>query len=104
MNLVETIKGFPKYVQSYKADNERIMRVKKQQDEFNVKLMHNLDRIKKKMDKETYSSSSRSHRSDDEKRRGARSVGRHRPYSLKHSFRKSHNSSIPSPIKKHEKA
>jgi hypothetical protein len=30
MNLVETIKGLKKYVQIYKADNERIMRAKEQ--------------------------------------------------------------------------
>jgi hypothetical protein len=53
MNLVETIKGLQKDVQSYKSNNERLMRAKKQQDEFNVKLMQSLDIVKKKMDKET---------------------------------------------------
>jgi predicted RNase H-like nuclease (RuvC/YqgF family) len=53
MNLVETIKGLQKDVQSYKADNERLMRAKEQQDDFNVKLMQSLDIIENKMDKET---------------------------------------------------
>jgi hypothetical protein len=39
MNLVETIKRLQKDVQSYKVDNERLMRAKEQQDDFNVKLM-----------------------------------------------------------------
>jgi hypothetical protein len=39
MNLVETIKGLQKYVQIYKFDNERLMRDKEKQDDFNVKLM-----------------------------------------------------------------
>jgi hypothetical protein len=72
INLVETIKGLQKYVQSYKVDNERLMKAKEQQDDFNVKLMQSLDIIEKKMDKETESSRSRSHRSHDEKRREAR--------------------------------
>jgi protein required for attachment to host cells len=81
MNLVETVKVLQKDVQSYKDDNERLMRAKAQQDDFNVKLMQSLDIIENKMDKETESSRSRSRRSHDEKRREERSVG-------KHSFRK----------------
>jgi len=45
------------------------MRDKAQQDDFNVKLMQSLDKIKKKMDKEIEMSRSRSRRSRDEKRR-----------------------------------
>jgi hypothetical protein len=103
INLVETIKGLQKYVQSYKVDNERLMKAKEQQDDFNVKLMQSLDIIEKKMDKETETSRSRSHRSHDEKRREARSVDRHHPHSPKHSFRKAHSSSSPSPVRKHKR-
>jgi hypothetical protein len=39
MNMVETIKNFQKYVQIYKDDNERLMRAKEQQQDFNMKLM-----------------------------------------------------------------
>jgi predicted RNase H-like nuclease (RuvC/YqgF family) len=67
MNLVETIKSLQKYVQSYKDDNERLMKSKEQQEGFNIKLMKSLDRIEKKMDKEIESSKSRSHRSHDER-------------------------------------
>jgi hypothetical protein len=48
MKLVETIKGLQKYVQSYKYDNERLMRANEKQDDFNVKLMQILDIIEKK--------------------------------------------------------
>jgi hypothetical protein len=46
INLVETIKGLQKYVQSYKIYNERIMKSKEKQDDFNIyqvdaKLVHN---------------------------------------------------------------
>ena len=46
MNLVETIKGLQKDVQSYKVDNERLMKSKEEQDDFNVNLMQGLDKIK----------------------------------------------------------
>jgi hypothetical protein len=52
MNLVETIKSFQKDVQSYKDDNERIMKSNEQHDGFNINLMEILERIEKKMDKE----------------------------------------------------
>jgi hypothetical protein len=72
------------------------MRTKAQQDDFNVKLMQSLDKIEKKMDKETKMSRSRRRKSRDEKLTEERSVG-------KHSFRKTHNSSSPSPVKKNKR-
>jgi predicted RNase H-like nuclease (RuvC/YqgF family) len=53
INLVETIKGLQKYVQSYKSDNERLVKAKEQQDDFNIELMQSLEKIENKMDKET---------------------------------------------------
>jgi hypothetical protein len=103
INLVETIKGLQKYVQSYKDDNKRLMKTKEQQDDFNVKLMQSLDKIEKKMDKETESIRSRSRRSSDKKRREARCVDMKHHHSPKHSFRKVHSSSSPSPDRKHKK-
>jgi hypothetical protein len=100
--LVETIKGLQKDVQSYKVNNERLMKAKDQQD-LNVKLMQSLDIIEKKMDKERESSRSRSHRSHDEKRRGTRNVDRYHHHSTKHSFRKAHSSSSPSSVRKHKR-
>ena len=45
MNLAKTIKNLQKDVQSHKDDNERIMRAKEQQDDFNVKLLEGLNKI-----------------------------------------------------------
>jgi hypothetical protein len=45
------------------------MRDKEKQEEFNMKLMQNLNRIENKLDKESGSRKSGSHRSPDEKRR-----------------------------------
>jgi hypothetical protein len=39
MNLVETIKSLQRDVLSHKVDNERLMRAKEQQKNFNIKLM-----------------------------------------------------------------
>jgi hypothetical protein len=39
VNMVKTIKKIQNDVQSHKVDNERIMRAKEQQDDFNVNLM-----------------------------------------------------------------
>jgi hypothetical protein len=102
MNLVETIKSLQKDVQSYKDDNERLMKSKEQQEGFNIKLMQSLDIIEKKMDKENDSSKSGSHRSHDERRR-TRSVGRHHHHSPRHSTRRAHSSSSPSPVRKHKR-
>jgi hypothetical protein len=102
MNLVETIKILQKDVQSYKAYNERLMKAKEQQESFNIKLMQNLDKIEKKMDKESDSSKSGSHMFHDE-RRITRSVLRHLHHSPRHSTGRAHSSSSPSPIRKHKR-
>ena len=63
MNLVETIKSLQKDVQSYKDDNDRLMKAKEEQYGFHIKLLQILDRIEKKMDRETESSKSGRHKS-----------------------------------------
>jgi hypothetical protein len=102
MKLVETIKLLQKDFQSYKHDNERLMKAKEQQEDYNIKLMQSLDGIEKNMDKENGSSKSRSHRSLDERRR-IRSVDRHQDHSPRHSTRRSHSSSSPSPVRNHKR-
>jgi hypothetical protein len=62
-----------------------------------------LERIERKLDKESDSIKSRSHRSLDEKRK-SRSDGRHHHHSQGHSKRRAHSSSIPSPTKKHRRS
>jgi len=39
INLVETIKSLKRYVLSYKANNERLMKYHEQQNGFNVNLL-----------------------------------------------------------------
>jgi hypothetical protein len=101
-NLVETIKSLQRDVQSYKLHNERLMKAKEQQDGFNIKLLQSLDRIEKKMDKETKSSKSRSYRSHA-KRGEFGSASRHHHHSPRHSMRRAHNIPSLSPIRKHKR-
>jgi hypothetical protein len=79
------------------------MKARDQQGEFNIKLIQSLERIEKKLDKESDSSKSGSHRSPDEKRK-SRSVGRHHHHSQGHSKRRAHSSSSPSPTRKHRRS
>jgi hypothetical protein len=101
MNMVETIKKLQKDVQIHKDDNERLMRAKEQQDNFNMKLLQSLNKIEKKLDKESGSRKSGSHKSHDEKRK-SRSVRRHHHHSPRHSNKRNHSSSIPSPVRNHK--
>jgi hypothetical protein len=39
MTLVETIKSLERYIQIYKADNEKLMKSKEKQYGFNMKLL-----------------------------------------------------------------
>jgi hypothetical protein len=98
MNMVETIKNLQKDVQSHKVDNERLMKSKEQEEDFNMNLMHRLNRIENKFDKESGSRKSGSHGSSDEKRR-TRSVSRHHRHSPRHSNKRSHNNSSPSHVR-----
>jgi hypothetical protein len=79
------------------------MRAKEQQIDFNMKLLQSLNIIEKKLDKENGSSKSGSHMPPDEKRR-TRSVSRHHHHSLRHSNKRAHSSSIPSPVRKHKRS
>ena len=45
MNLVETIKSLQKDVQSYKTDNESLMKDKEKKEGFNIKLVQSLEII-----------------------------------------------------------
>jgi hypothetical protein len=78
------------------------MKSKEQQYGFNIKLLQSLDIIEKKMDKETESSKSRSHRSHS--RRGEyEGVGRNHHHSPRHSVRREHNSPILSLVRRHKR-
>jgi hypothetical protein len=102
LNMEKNIRNLQKDVQSYKDDNERLMKTKEQQEDFNMKLMQILDKIEKKLDKENGSRKSVSHRSPDEKGR-SRSASIHHPCSPRNSNRRATNISISSPLRKHQK-
>jgi hypothetical protein len=102
INLAETLRKLQTYVQSHKDNNDRLMKAKEQQEDFNMKLMKTLDRIEKKLDKE--SGSSKSGSQGTPKGRGiSRSDGRHHHHSQRHSNRRAHSSSSPSPIREHRR-
>jgi hypothetical protein len=79
------------------------MRAKEQQDDFNMNLLEGFNRIEKKLDKESGSSKSGSHKTSDEKRK-ARSVSRHHHHSQRHSNKRAVSSSSPSPVRRHNKS
>jgi hypothetical protein len=100
INLVETLRKLQTDVQIHKADNERIMKDKEQQEDFNMKLMKILEKIEKKLDKESGSNKSGSHATLEGKGR-SRSDNRYHHHSQRHSHRRAHSISSPSPIRKH---
>jgi hypothetical protein len=100
-NMLKIVERLQKDVQTHRADNIKLMKSREQQGEFNIKLIQSLERIEKKLDKESDSSKSGSHGSPDEKRK-SRSVGKHHHHSQGHSKRRAHNSSSPSPTIKHK--
>jgi hypothetical protein len=71
------------------------MKVRDHQGEFNIKLIRSLEMIERKLDKESDSSKSGSHRSPDVKRK-SRSVGRHHDHSQGYSKRREHSSKLGS--------
>jgi hypothetical protein len=102
MNMVETIKNLQKDVQSHKYDNERLMRGKDKQEDFNMDLMQSLNKIENKLDKKSGLRKSGSHRSPDVKRR-AISVSIHHHQSPSHSNKRAHKNLSPSPVRKHKR-
>jgi hypothetical protein len=97
LNMVETIKNLQKDVQSHKDDNEKLMKAKEQQDDFNMKLLKGLNIIEKKLDKESGSRKSGNHKHSDEKR-STKSVSRHH-HSPRHSNKRAGSNTSPSPVR-----
>jgi hypothetical protein len=75
------------------------MKARDQQGKFNLKLMRSLERIEKKLDKESDSSKTCSRKNPERKRR-SRSVSKHHHHSPKHSNKEAQSSSSPSPTRK----
>jgi hypothetical protein len=74
---------------------------KEKEEDFNMKLMHNLNIIEKKLDNESGSNKLGSHGSLDEKRR-TRSVIKNHYHSSRHSNKRAHKRSSPSLFMKHK--
>jgi hypothetical protein len=89
------IKKFQKDVQTHRADNKKIMKAREKQGEFNVKLMYSLEIIENKLDKESGARKSGSPRR-------TRSISWHHQHSPRHSNKRAHSSSCPSPLRKHK--
>jgi hypothetical protein len=79
------------------------LKFRDKQGEFNLRMLKSLERIEKKLEKESDSSKTESRRTPERKRR-SRSVSRHRRRSPKHSSREAHSSSSPSPTRKHRRS
>jgi hypothetical protein len=79
------------------------MRIRDQQGEFNLKMLKNLERIERKLEKESDTSKTGSHRTPERKGR-SRSGSRHRCCSPKNSNKEAHSNSSPSPTRKHRRS
>jgi hypothetical protein len=100
VSMMKIIKKLQKDVQIHQEDNERLKKSKRQQEDFNIKLMWSMERIEKKLDKESGSSKSGSQRSPNEEIREI-SGNKHLQHSQRNSKRRPHSSSSPSHTKKH---
>jgi hypothetical protein len=79
------------------------MKVRDRQGEFNLKMLKSLERIERKLEKESDTSKTGSRRTPERKRR-SRSGSRHHRRSPKHSSREAHNISSLSPTRKHQRS
>jgi hypothetical protein len=70
--------------------------------DLNMNLMQILEIIEKKLDKESESNQSKSHKFPDEERRSRRNNEQHH-HSQKHSHRRENNRSSPSLVRKHSR-
>jgi hypothetical protein len=102
-HVMKIIEILQKDAQARRADSRKLMRVRDRQGEFNLKMLKNLERIERKLEKESDISKTRSRKTPERKRR-SRSGSRHRHLSPKHSDKEAHSGSIPSPTKKNRRS
>jgi hypothetical protein len=101
--MMKIIEKLQKDAQTHRIDKKNLRKAQDKQGEFNLKLMKILERIERKLDKESDSRKTESRRTPERKIR-SRSVSRHRLLSPKHASREAHSSSSPSPTKKHKRS
>jgi hypothetical protein len=101
--MMKLIEKLEKDAQARRDDSRNLMKIRDRQGEFNLKMLKSLERIEKRLEKESDTRRSRSVRTP-ERRRRSRSGSRHYRLSLKHSSRETRSSSSSSPTKKHQKS
>jgi hypothetical protein len=113
--IMKIIEGLQKDAQARRADSRKLMRVRDQQGEFNLKMLKILEIIERKLEKGNDSSKTESHKTPERKRRSrsvrtpqrkrrSRSGSRHHRRSPKHSGKEAHSSSSPSPTINHRRS
>jgi hypothetical protein len=113
-HMMKLIERLQKDAQARWADSRKLMRIRDQQGEFNLKMLKSLERIERKLEKGSDSRRTENHRTPERKRRSrsvrtperkrrSRSGSRHHRRSPKHSSREAHSISSPSPTRKHRR-
>jgi hypothetical protein len=100
---MKIIEGLQREAQAHRDDSRKLMKVRDRQGALNLKFLKSLERIEKKLEKGRDSSTKESRKTHERKRR-SRSGSRHLSFSQRHSDRKTHSSSSPSPTRKHQKS
>jgi hypothetical protein len=102
-HMMKIIERFQKDSQARRVDRRNLMRIRDRQGEFNLKMLKNLERIERKLEKESDTRKTGSRRTLDRKRI-SRSGSRHHRRSPNHSDNEAHSSSSPSPTRKHRRS
>jgi len=102
-HIMKIIEGLQREAKAHRADSRKIMKVRDRQAALNLKFLKSLEKIEKKLEKGKDSSTTESRRTHGRRSR-SRSGSRHLSCSQRHSDRKTHSSSSPSPIRKHQKS
>jgi hypothetical protein len=101
-HMMKIIERLQKDSQAHRDDNRRLKKAPDKQGEFNLKLLRSLDRIEKKLEKESDIRKIGSCRTPERKIKST-SVSGHRRRSPKNSGKEAHSSSSPSPTRKHRR-
>ena len=90
-NMRKIIEKMHKDAQNRQADSRKLKKTQEKQGEFNIKLSKRLERIEKKLDKESDSRRTGNHQTSEGRR--SRSEDRHHHHSQGLSKRRAHSSS-----------
>ena len=102
-HVMKILEGLQREAKTRRDDSRKLMKVRDRQGALNLKFLKSLERIEKKLEKGRDSGTTES-RINHGRRSRSRSGSRHHSRSQKHSDRATHNSSSPSPTRKHQKS